>query len=271
MSINCVFVIIMLNVPLIAALQFGAKAPAFLKNNIGAGKVWGMVGSWTGKNTFGKTASMLAESEAMKNFASRSSMGVLALKGVRNAAQSYDKDHTAGVKERTEFAESLGYNKEQARIIETKIREMRREAAGHRASGDMDSAKLVEAEIRKKEDELREIKVKRKETYAKGRQSIWMKVASKANPAAASKILTETMKARIDAENKKLEKIRDDIKSKKQAIDRLDEKVAGQNGVEHPPQTKLRDKINADLKDNYKKEEASLKTLAALEDELENI
>ena len=79
LAANCVFVIIMLNVPLLAALQFGAVAPSFMKNNFGANKVWKyLAGNTLGfgaRQIIGGAASSLDKSLGNRRFFGTTTLG----------------------------------------------------------------------------------------------------------------------------------------------------------------------------------------------------
>jgi hypothetical protein len=76
---NCVFVIIMLNVPLLAAFEFGAMAPNFMKNNFGADKVWkyfaGNTLGYGASQIFGRAASSLDKSLGNRKFFGTTTLG----------------------------------------------------------------------------------------------------------------------------------------------------------------------------------------------------
>lgn len=62
---NCVFVIIMLNIPLLAALKLGATVPSFLKaDKIGADAIWKRVGNFAGTNIIGRSANYIDKKAA---------------------------------------------------------------------------------------------------------------------------------------------------------------------------------------------------------------
>ena len=72
-AVNAAIVIIMLNIPLIAAISMGGSATEWLKKKkIGAGDIWKSVGSQVGSRTIGRAAYHLNESDGMRNLASKS-------------------------------------------------------------------------------------------------------------------------------------------------------------------------------------------------------
>ncbi len=63
LAVNVVFVIFMLNVPLLAAFALGAKAPAFLSaDKIGAANIWKRLGGYTATQTAGRLGAMADKS-----------------------------------------------------------------------------------------------------------------------------------------------------------------------------------------------------------------
>jgi hypothetical protein len=69
----------MLNIPLIAALQFGAVAPSFMKNNFGANKVWKYIAGNTlgfgARQIIGGAASSLDKSLGNRRFFGTTTLG----------------------------------------------------------------------------------------------------------------------------------------------------------------------------------------------------
>jgi hypothetical protein len=238
LAANCVFVIIMLNVPLIAALQFGAVAPNFMKNNFDSFKIWNNFGKKLGggiqsfskysaqgisRNTIGYAANKLANNDSLKNMASRSVLAGMALKGLRNTAKPYAENRDKAVQERTKFAESLGGDMSKVRFHEEEIRDLRQQQQQYYDNGQFDDAKALDKkiqEIRKLRDTAKlEAVRERKEAYAR-RQSIWLKLNG-ANAEAASKIQNEVISKRLEEANKDLDKIKSDAKEKRNILDKL--------------------------------------------------
>lgn len=268
LGFNFTIVIIMLNAPLIYALKMGGMATDKLSgliNKWSAKNVWGNVGTWTRdtapsavwKNTGGRAASVLAQSEGLKNIAARSGLGGLVLKGVRGAASSYDKKLESQVKARTDFANSLGYDEREVKKLEKHVRELYDKEREARAAG-----RIAEADMYKQRAELRKKNVgimianKKKERqadYAKrigskgldldSASTLWTKVARK-NKVAAAKI-------NIDVWQKQLDKKKEDLKELKRKLEVVERDIRNdiaRTGQASRPnadeKTKLEDKID---------------------------
>jgi hypothetical protein len=118
-GINAAFVIIMLNLPLIAAMKLGGKSTSILeKTKLGgwatkwnSGEIWKSAGSGAYRHTVERGASLAARSKTFQTFAAKSFVGELALKGTRKVSADFDKRYEEQVKEREEFGKSLDRDK----------------------------------------------------------------------------------------------------------------------------------------------------------------
>lgn len=108
-----ILAIIFINIPIIAAIQLGGKMPKWaggIKDI--AGNIFKRGGSAVGRNTYGVVASKISNSGALKDFASRSKLGALALKGTRGVASDYNKNVERKAAEREAFGRSLGFDQQ---------------------------------------------------------------------------------------------------------------------------------------------------------------
>ncbi len=118
-GVNAALVIIMLNIPLVAAMTLGAKMPGFAKN-LTADAIWkkvggfakggtisGAQGAW--KYTGGLAASRINNSESMRKFyAENPNRGRLTNAVLSKVASGYDKSQSANEKATKEFNKQIG-------------------------------------------------------------------------------------------------------------------------------------------------------------------
>ncbi|MEI6304498.1 MAG: hypothetical protein WCP09_00560 [Candidatus Taylorbacteria bacterium] len=274
-------IIIIINIPIIAAAKIAGVSGGFMSKAYGSMtkkvKGWttsglkaGASGTWN--NTGGRVASSIAKSSAFQDYASRSKIGELALKGSRGVATNYNRSLDAKVKAKTEFAESLGYNREAVETHEYRINNLRKRQAILRSRGDNDGAKALDNEIKTIEQDITAVKDQRKTRYAeRAGNSLWSNV-SRSNKVAAAKISIETTQKRLEAENKSLEKVRDDIKSTNTARENLKNKIINQGGMGTimREQQEQMDKYDVKIRDLSAKEANQIGTVGSLESDLSN-
>lgn len=283
LAVNFTIVIFILNLPLVVALGLGGHATSWFKSSIDkwdAKGVWKNVGMWTRdkaavgawNNTGGRVASTLSKNEGFKDFASRSKIGELALKGARGASGTYDKKLSSQIKARTDFAESLGYDETKVLNDQNILGEIKKKQAKLKSIGLHDDAKALNKNITEVEKRIAEEKNKRKMAYSErinsgNPETLWSKVARK-DKAAAAKIQLGVLKTKLEKENKSLEKIRDEIKSKNDALGKLKNKIKEQKDPETPGQTARINELEKDIKDLTLKEEPALVSVTDIEDQI---
>lgn len=117
-GINAVFVIVMLNAPLLAAISVGGKMTKWMDRGLDATAIWSKVGGWARsasanssanawRNTGGRIASRVARSDAFQTFAGNSYVGELALKASRKVGKDFDTKLDERIKSREDFGKSL--------------------------------------------------------------------------------------------------------------------------------------------------------------------
>ncbi len=230
LAINFAMVIFMLNLPLAVGLGMGGPATDLFKKTIDkwdAGKIWGNIGgkAWGGtyKNTVSRAASAISRNEGLKNIASKSKVGELALKGIRGTASDYNKTLEGQVEARTKFAESLGYNQNAVNTWEARVRDL---GGQLRALDDTPANAAARAtlqnDIKNAKRIIGEMKLERKEQYMeridrKSPDTLWTKVARKDKKAAA-KIQVDVYESELKDKKESLKEVRADIKQLQAAI-----------------------------------------------------
>ena len=126
LAFQYIIAIIVINIPLVAALKAGAMAPKW------AGDIKDMAGKWTkngaaaiGRNSYGALASKVADSNFMKTAASKNALMAGTLKGIRGVASSYNETTKKQADERVKFGESLGYNKSRVDFHDTNVNDLK--------------------------------------------------------------------------------------------------------------------------------------------------
>lgn len=112
-AVNAVLVIIMMNVPLIAAMAIGGKMPKWAES-VTAGAVWKKVGGWTKqggvnvwRDTGGMVASRIAQGQNLQRRAGQNILSEVALRGARSVAANYNSRLTQRTQEHEQFAQTL--------------------------------------------------------------------------------------------------------------------------------------------------------------------
>ncbi|MEK7642000.1 MAG: hypothetical protein AAB365_03350 [Patescibacteria group bacterium] len=139
-AINAVFVIVMLNLPLLVAIKLGAKTGGLLDGSkLGADALWKKVGGWTGRNTLGMAASRINDSDGARAFYSRNpNLGLAVSKGLSNISSAGFGDkkgsYDATLKQRKKDVDAL--NKRLGSVNDAAYKtELERELAKGRAKG----------------------------------------------------------------------------------------------------------------------------------------
>jgi hypothetical protein len=245
---------ILILIPLITALQMGGISAQWGNN----AKKW--VGGWLGKNTTGRAASKLSENSMLKSFASKSTIGELALKGARNVAQDYNKQLDKQVKTRTEFAESLGEDPKLA-VLKAELGGKRAELKVAKDTGNTQAITDINAEIKKLKDEAELLENKRKQAYSNrigkrslgifgSKDTLWFKIARKDKKAAAE-IQKKIFKDEVDTLKKRIEEDKPDLKR----LEAKDRAANVPNGIKLSPEEIIY--LN-DLRGNLKKNQDTI-------------
>ncbi len=250
LGVNAVIVIVMLNVPLVAALSMGAKLPEWA-GKVKAGDIWGKVGGWARQNSWaytgGRAASSIARSDRLKDFAASSKVGEIALKGIRGAGASYGKKLDEQVKAKTDFAETLGHNNQAILNLESRLRNLKRQR--DRLPSDANTDTPAQAALRTSlrdqinttETDIGVQKDSRKQSYANrtntsSPETLWTKVARK-DRKAASKVQADIYENRLKDEKDDLKDIKSDLKAIEGAIRNTDNGAG--NAVQNAERARL--------------------------------
>lgn len=223
---NFVIIIALITATLIISKELGASGASRAMNmkNWAQGKIGdGFKGGlgFASRNTVGRAASKIAESERFKDIASKSVVGNFALKRTEGVAAGYNKRLAGQVKERTDRADNLGYNKD-------KVYEQEQALRGHQARlaiaqalpttnlGRAAAIAAAEADIRTTKSRVAEIKTERQKNFARTTNkrsvdTLWFKTARK-DKAAAAKIQTGVLKAEIERIEKDINEIKPDLR-----------------------------------------------------------
>ncbi len=218
-GINAFLVIFLLNMPLVVAMSLGGKATDWIK---GAGltgdALWKRMGAGLQKNTVGRAASKVADSEGFKNAASNSRIAALALKGTRATATDYNKMLSTQVDTRTKFAGSLGYDLKKMQGAKNFQRDAEQKLAQARArNAPKEEVSQLKDTLNLAKRDVANVQNARKDQYAKTTNkgsvdTLFMYVARK-NKVAAARMQDELLKKKLEGSQKALDGIRDDIKS----------------------------------------------------------
>lgn len=212
---------ILINVPLIAALQLG-----------GTGMKWGdSAKKWvSGKlkntavlarqNTLGRAASKLAENESLKNYAAKSMLGGIALKGLRGQATSYNKKLDEQVSERTKFGESLGHDQGQMNVSQAYLRNLNAQLAQAQSAGLPTSN--IKTAIGNVKRSITDLENRRRGDYvarinSRSPETLYTKIARK-DKVAAAKLQISIVEDQIKHHKDDLKNAKDEMKQIQQAI-----------------------------------------------------
>ncbi len=246
-GVNFAIVIVVLNLPLFVALSMGGWSTQIISKYKGkfdalsiwktiGNRTWNSTGATAWQNTGGRAASKLANLEGVKNFAAKNALGQFALNNLRGAAKSYNEKLDKQVKERTDFANSLGFDERailnMKRVANDKIKnaldqEARARSMGNTAAADRyknyaDQLKTeLSTNIANKQKERQADYAKRLEKRSSNPETLFTKIARK-NKAAAAKINIDVWQKQLDKKKealgelkKKLETVQNDIRRDK--------------------------------------------------------
>lgn len=226
------FVIFFLNIPLIAALKVSGLSLKWvdkLKGSMNGLQKWATVGrlqaggAWAGREVAGRAASAVSRSEGLKNWAGKSFVGEMALKGIRKTGVGYDKKLETQVKARTEFAESLGYDQAAVGRWESRVRSLKQQLNTMPDNEENRDARAdLKRDLEDTERIISEQKTNRKEEYMRRIDkpmvdTLWRKVARK-NKKAAAKIQVDIYDTQLKDLKDDLKDIRSDVKQLQGAI-----------------------------------------------------
>ncbi len=279
LGINAVIVIILINAPLLAAASIAGKSITMLdkaSKSLGAGALWGNLNKYTQrgaastwKNTGGRAASKIAQSEGFKNFASNWKAGELALKATRATASGYDAKMNAQVKSRTEFADSLGVDQVALNKAQVAARKAQQDLASAKVAGkpqaDIDR---LEADVGKTKKAVADVENARKAAYASrtntsSTDTLFLYTARK-NKVAAAKIQIPILEKELTKHKDGLKEIRDDIKQLTNVIGNNPATATAAAGVATTAQ-------QAALKALQVKEATKLASLNAVEKQIDDL
>ncbi|MEK7646351.1 MAG: hypothetical protein AAB381_01495 [Patescibacteria group bacterium] len=145
--INAVIVIVLLNFPLVAAVSISGGILKFINTDkIGAAGMWGGLGRWTNRNTVGRAAYRLNESEALRGLSSRvPGLGLMASKGLSALSSNGFGDKKAS------YEATLKAQKKAQEDLYKRVGTVNRSLYSDKASADQaeKDAKAMQAEFRR--------------------------------------------------------------------------------------------------------------------------
>lgn len=274
--------------------------------------------SWLGKNTGGRAMNKLANTNTMQTVASRVPGGGLLLKGVRYAGSGYKESVEKKAKEKVEFAQSLGYNKNRVNKIQAQLDSDRALLSEHETDRDRillakkklekqiaektealkketygtQSYALIESEIKtlngdlskatedlviaettvkigtgvvkSKQEQIDSEKKRRTENYLQANpKSVWSKISASVTGTVSNSEKTARENYENSLAKKKLDKLKEGIKDKKQklsAMEKVGSSATGFTSTEADEYDKLLEEVANDNLE-IKKMEAKIKEI----------
>jgi hypothetical protein len=222
---NFFFVIVLLTIPLLGALSMGGSATSLANKWTSGFRKWstgklksGGAASW--RYSAGRGASAIARTEGFKDFASKSRIGGLLLKGTRGVAGGYEKVLEGQVKTKTQFGESLGYDQNQMNTAQSYLRGLQTQLAQAQAAG-TPTANLKTG-IRNAKRAIDDLENRRKQDYSstvntRSVDTLFTKIARK-DKVAAAKLQVPIIQDRITRHKEDLKDTKADLKQIQQAI-----------------------------------------------------
>lgn len=278
--INAIVIIVLLNIPLVASIGVSGGVLKFIKaDKMGSWAVLGgarKVGRLSYENTIARGASALARSEGLKDIASKNLFAGAALRSIRGVATPYEGKLSAQVKARTDFADSLGYNKGQVAFHETELRDLQRQQSIIRSRGGPTAeadAKAIDSKIAQIKGKIENTKNARQLAYTESINTpqvdtLWTKVARK-DKTAAAKIEGDIIKKQLESAKKAFEKAQDKINETQKTIDSIQQSI-DTGSARDPIKAKNKiDELKLKLPDLHSKEALSLEKVNEFEARLE--
>ena len=269
-----------INAPMAAAIKIGSDGTDIAVKLGQNAKKWGQgkltTGSkWVGTNAWresgGRAANAFSNNERLKNFASKSVLGELALKGTRAAAGDYQTNLDKRTKGRTDFVESLGHDNAKMSAEQKSLRYLKNELAAEKAKGSAADPTLVAElgnSIKSSNENISKIENERKTTYYKKRQGVrglFYNVADKSQVNAAGAIELGIKEKQLTKAKEKLKETESDIRElQKQITSNQGNRRGGGAGTPNPAQAA---KLNGLLTDQSNHTAA----VNALEDAIEKL
>jgi len=232
---------ILINAPLVVAIKLGGKSTEWGNN----AKKWASdrlksVSGSAWHNTGGRAASKISENESFKTFASKSIAGEWALRGARGVATNYNVKLDKQVARKTQFANSLGFDKNEMNVEQAKLRDLNyklAEAQTKKAS--KDAIKDIKDAIGKTKGSITNLENRRSGAFAARTnlptiETLYSKIARK-DKVAASKLQIPIIQDQVDRYKEDLKSTKADMKQLQQAIvnnpkDTGNEVIPGVNG-----------------------------------------
>lgn len=268
--------LILICLPLIAALEYASVGKDWVNAGIKNAKKWGQGAvsgtlrkSW--QETGGRAMSKVANTEKFRNFAANYKVGEWALKGTRGVAQSYNAKLDKQVKSRTEFAESLGVNQKSMNQSQAYLRQLRANLARAQVTPGTPPANIasLKTAVGNAETAIVDLENRRKSDYANRINSKiidapFIKVGRK-NKKAAAQLLLDVENKKLEGANSKLNATRDKIKSIKSNLDSLTQKLSS-GSLPNPIQAQNTiNQLKTDLQTEQNKETNDLAAVNAIQ------
>lgn len=240
LGVNATLVIVLLNIPLLAAASMANGTIGILKSaseRFSGSSVFGTIGKtagrWSYQGTVGRAASKIADTEMFKDAAARSRIAAVALKGTRSAASGYNATLDKQIKEKTAFADSLGFNQKKMNAAQVALRAAQQNLATVVAAGGSNptaaqqaAITAAEARVGAAKGAVTNVELERKKNYGgyiagtppitgsvrrRSADTLYMFVARK-NKVASAKIQLPILEKELAAKKDSLKELRQDIK-----------------------------------------------------------
>jgi hypothetical protein len=226
--IEYIIALILINVPLVAALTYASVGKDWANAIVSKGKQLAKTGVQRGfkkgwQETGGRAMSKVATNERFRDFASGNVLGEIALKGTKGVARGYNEKLEKQVKSSTEFAQSLGVDQAAMNTAQSHVRNLKQQIATAQAAGaPATQISTLKTALSGGERIVTDIEVKRKNAYVartnvKSIDTMFTKVARK-DKVASAKIQLETLQKTLEHDEDDLKDTRSEIRSLQNAI-----------------------------------------------------
>ncbi len=228
LAINAAFVIIMLNIPLLAAVKLGGAATSFINmKKIGAANIWKNVGQFTGRNTLGATAAGFRDSSFARGLSRIDPRaGRLLNKGLTKVSSAGFGDKKASF-DAVKKAKLESYNKlaQHAKYSETEAKKIATRSGALSRDSELENLKMVHSKIeREKSPDL----IFNQNEYSR----LGGLLATETDP-----IHRNTIETSMLAVQKKITKIQGEIDSAQKAVTSREKDIV--KGIQESPQKKM--------------------------------
>ncbi len=255
--IQYVIALVFINAPLVAAISMGVAGAKSVPSVNSVAGWFKKGGASTWRNTGGAMASKAANSESLKEYASKSKFGELMLKSSRGVAKNYSDKLEKDTKQRTAFSESLGQDKEIAKQKAILMGQNAQLKAAKDRGAPLGVITQLETNISGIKDKIKALSNRRQGAYAnrissRGADTLWLKLAK--NTEAAQEIQKKIDQADIDNLKKKID-------DEKPNLNRLEAKLRANTGGTGDPLSTEEERYLNELRTNLSENQAKISKL----------